>query len=140
MANLGEIGEIVNSSEVTLVVGSDTHIMLHDLNIHIGRPEFRDATTDAGALYTFGKGDHWMTFTLLATTPELDTLAALNDIDSDGDMTSTAWTIVAKDVSAATKTFTCTGIARDIDVRKAPEGKLFVDLFIRITPDTVVVA
>ncbi len=140
MANLGEIGEIVNSSEVTLVVGSDTHIMLQDLNIHIGRPEFRDATTDAGALYTFGKGDHWMTFTLLATTPELDTLAALNDIDSDGDMTSTAWTIVAKDVSAATKTFTCTGIARDIDVRKAPEGKLFVDLFIRITPDTVVVA
>ena len=106
MANLGEIGEIVNSSETTLVIGSDTHIMLQDLNIHIGRPEFRDPTTDAGALYTYGKGDHWMTFTLLATTPELDTLAAKNDIDSDGDMTSTSWTIVAKDVSSASKTFT----------------------------------
>lgn len=140
MANIGEIGEIVNSSETTLVVGGNTYIMLQDLNIHIGRPEFRDPTTDAGALYTYGKGDHWMTFTLLATTPELDTLAALNDIDSDGDMSSTAWTIVAKNVSAASKTFTCTGILNPIDIRKAPEGKLFVDCFVRITPDTVVVA
>ena len=140
MANLGEIGEIVNSSETTLVVGSDTYIMLQDLNIHIGRPEFRDPTTDAGALYTYGKGDHWMTFTLLATTPELDTLAAKNDIDSDGDMPSTAWTIVAKNVSAASKTFTCTGILRNIDIRKAPEGKLFVDCDVRITPDSVAVA
>ena len=140
MADLGAIGEIVNSSEVTLEVGSDTYIMLQDLNVHIGRPEFRDATTDAGALFTYGKGDHWMTFTLLATPPELDALAAKNDIDSDGDMTSTLWKIVAKDVSAASKTFTCTGIARDLDIRKAPEGKLFVDIFVRITPDTVVVA
>ncbi len=140
MANIGEIGEIINSSETTLVVGSDTYIMLQDLNIHIGRPEFRDATTDAGALFTYGKGDHFMTFTLLATTPELDTLAAKNDIDGNGDMTSTAWTIVAKNVSAASKTFTCTGILRNMDIRKAPEGKLFVDCDIRITPDTVVVA
>ena len=135
----GTIGEIVNSSETTLVVGS-AYVMLQDLNIHISRPEFRDATTDAGALFTYGKGDHWMTFTLLATTPELDTLAAKNDIDGDGDMTSTAWTIVAKDVSSATKTFTCTGILRTIDIRKAAEGKLFVDCDVRITPDTVVVA
>jgi len=139
MANIGEIGEIVNSSQTTLVVSSNTYITLQDLNIHIGRPEFRDATTDAGALYTYGKGDHWMTFTLLATTPELDTLAAKNDIDSDGDMPSTAWTIVAKNASAASKTFTCTGILRNIDIRKAPEGKLFVDCDVRITPDTVVV-
>jgi len=140
MANIGEIGEIVNSSQTTLVVSSNTYITLQDLNIHIGRPEFRDATTDAGALYTYGKGDHWMTFTLLATTPELDTLAAKNDIDSDGDMPSTAWTIVAKDVSSNSKTFTCTGVLRNIDIRKAPEGKLFVDCDVRITPDTVVVA
>ncbi len=140
MADIGAIGEIINASETTLVVGSDTYIMLQDLNIHIGRPEFRDATTDAGALYTYGKGEHFMTFTLLATTPELDTLAALNDIDTDGDMTSTSWTIVAKNVSAASKTFTCTGILNPIDIRKGPEGKLFVDCFVRITPDTVVVA
>jgi hypothetical protein len=114
--------------------------MLQDLNIHIGRPEFRDATTDAGALYTYGKGDHWMTFTLLATTPELDSLAALNDIDGDGDMTSTSWTIVATDISSASKTFTCTGILNPIDIRKGAEGKLFIDCRVRITPDTVAVA
>ena len=140
MANIGEITEIVNSSETTLVVGGNTYITLQDLNIHISRPEFRDATTDAGALFTYGKGDHLMTFTLLATTPELDTLAALNDIDGDGDMTSTSWTIVAKNVSSSSKTFTCTGILHTIDVRKAAEGKLFVDCIVRITPDTVVVA
>ena len=140
----GTIGEIVNSSETTLVVGS-AYVMLQDLNIHIGRPEFRDATTDAGALYTYGKGDHWMTFTLLATTPELDTLVAKNDIDGDGDMPSTAWTIVATSVSGSgagagnVATFTCTGILRNIDVRKAPEGKLFIDCDVRITPDSVVV-
>jgi len=141
MANLGEIAEIVVAHECRLVVGSDTHIMLQELNIHIGRPEFRDPTTDAGAIYTYGKGDHWMTFTLLATTPELDTLTAKNDIDSNGDMPSTAWTIVAVDKSGTnTATFTCTGVLNPIDIRKAAEGKLFMDCFVRITPDTVVVA
>ena len=48
MANLGEITEIVNASELTLEVGSDTYIMLTNLQIHIGRPEDRTATTDAG--------------------------------------------------------------------------------------------
>ena len=139
MADIGAIGEIINASETTLVV-TDTYIMLQDLNIHIGRPEFRDASTGAGAVYTYGKGDHHMTFTLLATTPELDTLAAKNDIGTDGEMPTTLWTIVAKDVSGASKTFTCTGVLNPIDVRKAAEGKLFVDCFVRITPDTVAVA
>lgn len=140
MADIGAIGEIVNSSEAHLVVGADTYILLQDLNIHIGRPEFRDATTGAGAVYTYGKGEHHMEFTLVATTPELDTLAALNDIGSNGEMTSTSWTIVATDVSGSAKTFTCTGVANPIDIRKGAEGKLHVDVFVRITPDTVAVA
>ena len=140
MANLGEITEIVNASELTLEVGSDTHIMLTNLQIHVGRTEDRIATTDAGALYTLGKGDNWFTATLLVTTPELSDLNTLGQIDSDGDMTARSWKIVAADLASATKTFAATGILREYDVRKAPEGKVEIDIFVRITGDTVTIS
>jgi len=137
MANLGEITEIVNASELTLEVGSDIYITLTNLQIHIGRPEDRTATTDAGVLYTYGKGDNFFTATLVVTTPEISSLNTLTQIDGDGDMTSTAWKIVARDVSAATKTFAATGILREYDVRKPEEGKVEIDIFVRITGDTI---
>ena len=136
MANLGEIAEIVNASELTLEVGADTYILLTDLDLHIGRPEDRVATTD-NVLYTYGKGDNWFTATLIVSTPELSSLNTLGQIDSDGDMTSTAWKIVAKNVSGATKTFSATGILREFDIRKPSEGKININIFVRITGDTI---
>lgn len=140
MANIGEITEIVNASELTLDVGSDTYIMLTNLQLHIGRTEDRVATTDAGALYTYGKGENFFTATLLVTTPELDTINNLTQIDSDGDMTPTSWKIVAKNISAATKTFAATGVLKEYDIRKAPEGKVEIDIFVRITGDTITIS
>lgn len=141
MANLGEIAEIVNAGETRLVVGADTYIMLTNLHIHFGRPEDRAPTTDVGSQYTYGNGDHWMTFTLVATTPEIDSLTALNDIDGSGDIPSTPWTVVATPKGGGlSKTFTCTGVLRMGDIRKPPEGKLMIDCNIRITPDTIAVA
>lgn len=140
MANLGEITEIVNASELTLEVGANTYIMLTNLNLHIGRTEDRTATTDAGILYTYGKGDNFFTATLVATTPELSSLNTLSQIDSDGDMTSTSWKIVAKNVSASTKTFAATGILREYDVSKSPEGKVLIDIYVRITGDTITIS
>ena len=144
MANLGEITEIVNASELTLEVGSDNYILLTNLSLHIGRPEDRVATTDGGALFTYGKGDNYFTATLLVSTPELgDATGSLNDltkIDSDGDMTSTAWKIVAKNVSGATKTFAATGILREYDISKPSEGKVSIDIFVRITGDDISIA
>jgi hypothetical protein len=143
MANLGEITEIVNASELTLEVGSDNYILLTNLSLHIGRPEDRVATTDGGALFTYGKGDNYFTATLLVSTPELgDATGSLNDltkIDSDGDMTSTAWKIVAKNVSGATKTFAATGILREYDISKPSEGKVSIDIFVRITGDDITI-
>ena len=136
MANLGEIAEIVNASELTLEVGSDNYILLTDLDIHIGRPEDRVATTH-DVLYTYGKGDKWFTATLLGSTPEISSLNTLGQIDSNGDMTSTAWKIVAKNVSGATKTFSATGILREYDIRKPSEGKVNINIFVRITGDTI---
>lgn len=141
MANLGEITEIVNASELTLEVdtgsSSNSYILLTNLNLHIGRPEDRVATTDGGALFTYGKGDNYFTATLLVSTPELSTLNTLGQIDSDGDMTSTAWKIIAKNVSGATKTFAATGILREYDITKPSEGKVSIDIFVRITGDTI---
>ena len=141
MGNLGEIAEIVNASELTLEVGSDNYILLTNLSLHIGRPEDRVATTDGGALFTYGKGDNYFTATLLVSTPELGdgvgSINKLSQIDSDGDMISTAWKIVAKNVAGATKTFSATGILRDYDISKPSEGKVSIDIFVRITGDTI---
>jgi len=137
MADIGAITEIVNASELTLEVGANTYIMLTNLTIHIGRPEDRTATTDGGVLYTYGKGDNFFTATLVVTTPEISSLNTLTQIDSDGGMTSTLWKVVARDVSGATKTFAATGILREYDVSKPEEGKVNIDIFVRITGDTV---
>ena len=142
MANLGEITEIVNASELNLLVGSGNYILLTNLNIHIGRPEDRIATTDGGALYTYGKGDNWFTATLVVSTPELSSLNTLSQIDGDGDMTSTAWEIKAKNVSGSAnnvKTFAATGVLKEYDVTKPSEGKVTIDIFVRITGDTITI-
>ena len=154
MGNLGEIAEIVNASELTLEVGSDNYILLTNLSLHIGRPEDRVATTDGGALFTYGKGDNYFTATLLVSGEELtkavttdsgsdedETNSAgfnvLSQIDSNGDMQSIQWKIVAKNVSGATKTFAATGVLREYDISKTSEGKVSIDIFVRITGDDI---
>ena len=141
MANLGEITELVNADELTLKVSSDTYIMLTDLVIHVGRTENRVATTDAGALYSYGKGENFFTCTLQLTTPELSSLNTLTQISSDGDMTSTAWLIVANNLSGSTKTLAATGVLKEYDVKKGTDGKYVeIDIFVRITGDTVTIS
>jgi len=139
MANIGEIAEIVNASELTLEVGSGNYILLTNLNLHIGRTEDRIATTDGGALYTLGKGENFFTFTLIVSTPELSSLNTLTQTDSNADPTSTSWKIVANDVSGNSKTFAATGYLREYDMNKPPEGKLTIDCYVRITGDTITI-
>lgn len=140
MANLGEVTEIVNASECTLEVGSDNYILLTNLVMHIGRPEDRTATVDGGALYTYGKADNFFTATLLVSTPEIDSLNTLTQTDSDGDMTSTSWKIVYRNLAGASKTFAATGFLREFDVRKVEEGKCEIDIFVRMTSDSITVS
>jgi hypothetical protein len=148
MANLGEITEIVNASELTLEVdtGNDTsnkYILLTNLNLHVGRTEDRTATTgtgNEGVLYTYGKGDNWFTATLLVSTPELSSLNTLGQINTDGDMTPQAWMIRAHDVSGTDKFLFCTGVLRDYDISKPTEGKVTIDIFVRITGDSLTIS
>mgnify|MGYP003652983960 CR=1 FL=1 len=140
---IGEIAEIVNASELTLETSVGNYILLTNLSLHIGRPEDRVATTDGGALFTYGKGDNYFTATLLVSTPELSSLNTLTKFTNygtssqNGTMPSTAWLIKAKDVSGTTKTFSATGVLRDYDISKPSEGKVSIDIFVRITGDTI---
>ena len=138
MGRIGEIAEIVNASELTLELGSDNYILLTNLSLHIGRPEDRVATTDGGALFTYGKEDNYFTATLLVSTPELTSLNDLTLITANGDMPSQTWKIIAKNVSdngsgSGTKTFSCPGYLREYDIAKPNEGKVSTDIFVRIT-------
>lgn len=145
MANIGEVVEIVNATDLKLIVGSDTYILLTDLQIHVGRPEDRTATTDGGALYSYGKSDNWFTATLVMGVQEmLDTNSVsfnkLSQIDSNGDMPTRAWLIKGTQKNGSdTVQWACTGILREYDVKKSGEGKVMIDIFVRITGDTVAV-
>ena len=143
MASLGAFAELVNSSEFTLEVGADIYVALTNLQLHIGRTEDRIPTTDLGALYSYGKGDNFFTATLQVTTPELGdgagSLNSLTKIDANGDMISTAWKIVARDLSGSTKTFDATGVLREYDVKKGATGYVDIDIFVRITGDTITI-
>ena len=143
MANLGEITEIVNASELTLEVGADTYAPLTDLTLHIARPEERTATTGLGPNYTYGKGDNWFRGTLEVTTPELGDVTPsfnfLSKTNTNGDLPSRAWKIVARDVSGATKTYAVTGVLPEYEIKKPQEGKATIEIFVRITGDSVTI-
>ena len=120
MADLGVATELINATEVSLRqnAGADTYIFLHECSLHMGRPEERRATTDGGVIYYYGKGDHYFDFTILATTPELDSLAALTETDANGDMTEQDFTIrYTPRGGGTTRTATATGVLPDPDRR-----------------------
>ena len=140
MADLGAIAEIVNSEHLSLEVGADEYVMLTDLVVSQRFTETRKPTTGGGTVYVLGKGNHLLTFTLQVTTPELDSLNSLHGTDANGDTTSTAWKVVAKDVSGATKTLATTGYLRDSDVRKGGvENTVEIDCIVRITTNTITI-
>jgi hypothetical protein len=137
MANLGEVTEIFNASQLTLGDGTDTYGRLMNLQLHVARTETRTPTTDGAALYTFGKGDSWFSGTIVITHPEASTLNTLTQISATGDMTSTTWQIKGTAKDASTVTWACTGILREYDIRKPLEGPVEIDILVRITTDTV---
>jgi len=139
LANIGEFSEIINSNNLTLEVGVDTHITLTNLVLDVGRPESRKPTT-GGIIYTYGKGDHFFTATLGATTPEFSDLNTLSETDANGDLTSRSWKIVATNISGASKTWAATGVLRHYQVRKGTSpDSVEIDIDIRVTGDTITI-
>ena len=143
MVTIGEFSEIVNSDNLELQFGGVSYIALIDLQLHIGRPESRKATT-GGVVYTYGKGDHWFTATLTVTTPELEdntpNFMFLTELDSNGALPSRAWQIKATNISGSTKTMAATGVMNEFDLRKGKSpDSVEIDIRVRITGDTIAV-
>jgi len=141
VANIGEISELVNAQNLKLDVGADRYIMLQELNFHLGRPEAREPTTDGGVQYFYGKGDHYFDATLLLTTPEISTFNALTELDANGDLTSTTFSILAepRESSNPDVTITVNAVLPDFNIVKPVEGGLIFRVRFRITDDTITV-
>lgn len=116
--------------------------MLQDVTVHVDREEIADDTTGSGRLYTYGESDIWIQGTFVLTTPELSSLDVLRERDSNGDMTETAYKVVAKNISGSTRTMTINGILKLYEVSKtrASGEKVKIPFFIRSTDDDITIA
>ena len=141
MGNIGEVTEVINNEKLTLDVGSDTYILMQDLQINIDRPIDRQVTSGGNAVYFYGSGDNFIQFTLLCSTPEIASLNTLTQRDSDGDLTATSWKIVGTDVSGTTKTITAVGTLPHLEIaRLGGVGGVVIRGRIQLTGDTISVA
>ena len=141
MANIGEITELINAQNLQLDVGNDRYIMLQELDLHLGRPEAREPTTDGGVQYYYGKGDHYFDATILATTPEISSLNALTQLNANGNMTSTQFKIISTPRGGgANSTITVNAVLPDFNISKPVEGGVIFRVRFRITDDTVTVS
>ena len=141
MANIGEIAELANAHNLKLDVGANTYIMLQELDFHLGRPEAREPTTDGGVQYFYGKGDHYFDATLLLTTPEILSFNLLTQLDANGDLTTTQFTILVepRESTAADVTITVNAVLPDFNIVKPVEGGVIFRVRFRIIDDTVIV-
>lgn len=137
MVDIGSTTKLVNAKNLRLEVGADEYVKVQSLFLHIGRSTDRDPTTDGNILYTANRGDHWFTCTLLFTVPEGTSLNTLTETDSNGDFTSTAWKIVGTSRDSSTITYNATGVIEEMDVSAGDKGKTKIDLFVRVTGDTI---
>lgn len=138
MPNLGEVTELINASEIHLKVGADTYIMLQELDFNITHSERVEPTVDGGVQYFFGPQDASFTFTILATTPEVSSLVALTQANTESDLTSRAWIIVLTDSAGTSKTMTVNGVLPTLNIVKelSPAGGKFRGT-VRITDNTI---
>jgi len=142
VANIGEIGELVNAQNLKLDVGANRYVMLQEFDFHLGRPEAREPTTDGGVQYFYGKGDHYFDATLLLTTPEISIFNALTELDANGDLTTTTFSILAepRESTEADVTITVNAVLPDFNISKPVEGGVLFRVRFRITDDVVTVA
>ena len=142
---IGDVTELVNAQNLKLGLTdaalTNRFIMLQDLNFHLGRPEAREATTDGGIQYFYGKGDHYFDATLLLTTPEISFFNDLTVLDSNGALPSNTYTILAEPRGGgANVTISVTAELPDFNIVKPVEGGVIFRIRFRITTDTITVS
>ena len=142
MGNIGEVTEVINNEKLTLDVGSNTYILMQDVQINIDRPIDRQVTSGGNAVYFYGTGDNFIQFTLLCSTPEIASLNTLTERNATtGALTSTDWIIKSTDVSGAVRTITGAGTLPHLEIaRLSGVGGVVIRGRIQLTGDTVTVA
>lgn len=142
---IGDVTELVNAQNLKLgltnVTALNRYIMLQELSFHLGRPEAREPTTDGGIIYYYGKGDHTFEATLLLTTPEISTFNAMTILDSDGNLPSNTFTILAEPRGGGTSiTVSVTAELPDMNIIKPVEGGVIFRMRFRITDDAITIS
>ena len=134
MGTLGEVGELVNASQVRLHMGTtpDVWRYLQVLNVDLSAPEFREPTTDGKAQYFYGFDDTNVGFEMLVTSPEVKLLLAKRE-QVNGLASATTWEIVYTDLSGGTVSLTVLGtLTPQLAFEKAEEGGVKVTGTLRI--------
>lgn len=134
MANIGELTEVMNATKVHLDLGSDRHILLQELDFHIGRPESRESV-DGNVVYFYGQHDNYFDATLLLSSPEVNTFVGYTELDSNGALPENAFKLIYTDRSGASKTITVNSSVPTMDITKPVEGGVKTRIRFRITED-----
>lgn len=139
MADLGPDTLLVNAQKVILKTGGDEYVQLQKIRPQIGRPEFREPTTDGGVQYYYGSGDHFFEADVLGTTDQISELNDRTERDADGLAQVFPYEIIATNKSGGTATITVNCVLRQFNLEAEEEGFLKFKAYFRIVSDTVVV-
>jgi len=139
MPDLGPDTLLINAQKVVLKTGGDEFIQLQKIRTHIGRPEFREPTTDGGVQYYYGSGDHFFEADVLGTQDQISNLNDRTERDANGLAQVFPYEIIATAKNGSTKTITVNCVLRDFNQEAEEEGSLKFKAYFRIVSDTVVV-
>ncbi len=139
MTDLGPDTLLTNAQKVILLTNGDEYVQLQKIRTHIGRPEFREPTTDGGVQYYYGSGDHFFEADVLGTTDQISALNDRTERDADGLAQVFPYEIKATSKSGTVATITVNCVLRDFNQEAEDEGFLKFRAFFRIVSDTVVV-
>jgi hypothetical protein len=139
MPDLGPDTLLVNAQKVILKTSGDEYVQLQKIRTHIGRPEFREPTTDGGVQYYYGSGDHFFEADVLGTTDQISELNDRTERDANGLAQVFPYEIKATSKSGTVATITVNCVLRDFNQEAEDEGFLKFRAYFRIVSDTVVV-
>ena len=141
MSFIGETNEKISGVHAVLRLGANSFRLKTDFRLHIGRPKNRQATS-AGPCLTFGAGDHFLDGTVLGTAPDITTLNALTERDSNGELTSSSWSLVLSPSGGGSDvTIAFTGQLSEFDIVSVDEEQpIEFEIHIDIDSDTVTVS
>ena len=137
MPDLGPDTLLVNAQKVILKTGGDEYVQLQKIRPQIGRPEFREPTTDGGVQYYYGSGDHFFEADVLGTTDQVDALNDRTERDVNGLAQVFPYEIIATSKSGTVATMTVNCVLRQFNLEAEEEGFFKFKAYFRIIGDTV---